>query len=236
MSKKTIFLIEIGDKNVREEYYIITLPKIRREKGENTMKKLGAVLMSALCLTVGGVYATWVYAQGGAAVGDRTVDVGLAGSSNATAKGSIAVIGRGLSLTIDDTDDSVSHNAVLVIDGQMDVTFAPAAGANTDVIATGIPMVYTLSVINSGTYTDANGQVVNRGTYLGEQIITVDTGTYDLNGGVACLTTSISAAELSSHIHLADDIVLDTQDDYDMFQKALLGCQIKVTVSEKTGA
>ena len=93
------------------------------------MKKLSLVMAAAMCLTVGGVYATWSYATGNITdVAEGARFANLAGLGTASEKGEITVKVSGTTISIDqDTTSSVSHKAKLVYHGTNPVvTFTPS--------------------------------------------------------------------------------------------------------------
>ena len=90
------------------------------------MKKLSILIALALILTVGGVYATWNYAQGSV----PSVPKALDGSTKITdkvvdskSKGNIYVDPSNLLIQIDDANND--HYAELTVTGSIKITFTP---------------------------------------------------------------------------------------------------------------
>ena len=180
------------------------------------MKRLSLLLALALLVTVGGVYATWNYAQGTAAFRDKYLTAHLTDKVTDTAKGTIDVNIDGLTLTIDDANND--HRGELIMAGEIVITFTPAEGADTNVDTDGIALQYQL-----GTTADYN--------YQGNPIFTVNTTVQALNDGNPTKSITIPASELSSLITL-NDMELPTVDAYTAFKTALHSGSIQITVSE----
>ncbi|MBQ7324039.1 MAG: hypothetical protein IJW96_05700, partial [Clostridia bacterium] len=93
------------------------------------MKKRLSVLASlALCVTVGGVYATWIYATQEVPTAYATMGVTLTGTSQGGQAGTLTIAGTNVDLTIDDVaTDTELHKATLVYDttGYFTITFTP---------------------------------------------------------------------------------------------------------------
>lgn len=180
------------------------------------MKKLSVLVALILCVTVGSVYATWNYAQGGAEkvvkyFDDSTV---ITPSVTDTAKGTIEVDTTGLDIVID--DEGNDYYGDMTITGKVVITFTPSEGADETVANSGIALQYSL-----GTTTDF--------TYNSNAIFTVDSAVQDLGTGKSF---EIDAAKLEQLITL-NDLYLPTAEDYDDFKEALHSGGISITVSEK---
>ncbi len=181
------------------------------------MKKLSVLVALILCVTVGSVYATWNYAQGGAEkvvkyFDDSTV---ITTSVTDTAKGVIDVDTSALNITIDDGNNDFYGE--LSITGKISITFTPNDGADETVASEGIALQYSL-----GTTTDYK--------YEGNAIFDVDNTVQNLDKS---LTFEIDAADLDALIDL-NTLYLPTAEDYDAFKEALHRGGISITVSEKT--
>lgn len=197
------------------------------------MKKLSLLVALALIVTVGGVYATWNYAQGAAGQGKANLVPKLAASAQTNSKGAIQIDTTGLSILIDDIG-AQDHVAELVMTGSVKVTFAPASGADSDVVAQGIPMQYQLSILynqgqNEGTW------VYDDNCGVGEKpIMTVVTTAQQVNSGNPTLSFEIPAVDLLALIDLGHSFKLDEFTDYENFNSVLGRAQIQLTVSEIT--
>lgn len=179
------------------------------------MKKLSVLVALILCVTIGGVYATWNYAQNSAEkvvkyFDDSTV---ITSSVTETAKGVINVDTSELDIIIDDANND--YQGELRITGKVVITFAPSNGADTDVVNNGIALQYSL-----GTTTDYE--------YNGNDIFLVDSTAQTLAKGK---TFEISSDKLDDLIAL-NTLNLPTVEDYDNFKEALHRGGISITVSE----
>ncbi len=185
------------------------------------MKKLSLLIALALILSIGGVYATWNYAQGDAvdvsAYLDRRTMITDA-VVDATPKGTIAVDTSNFSLTID--DDNNDHVAELIKDGWIDITFTPSAGADAGVAANGIALQYVLSC-TGGSF-----------EYNGNHIFTYSSDPVILNDRNATKSVRIEAGDID--IALNGSISLPTVADYEAFKRALHSGSLIFTVSEYT--
>ena len=184
------------------------------------MKKLSLLLALAMLVTIGGVYATWNYAQGTAVYRDKFLTAHLTDKVTDTAKGNIEVNIDGLTLTIDDADNN--HRGELILAGEIVINFTPNEGCDADVENNGIALQYQL-----GTTPDYN--------YLGNPIFTVNTEVQALNGGNPTKSITIPASELQDLITL-NDMELPTVDAYTAFKAALHSGSIQITVSEVPAA
>lgn len=190
------------------------------------MKKLSALIALCLCLTVGGVYATWVYSEK-TDVMDLApyLTVGLTEATATGTYGSYHVDSSGLTMSIDPVSDG-SHEAALKITGSLIITFEPNKYAPTEVRNGGIPTTVTF-----GTSVDqANWK------YGTTRIFTVDTTPIDVTWGTpnadGDFVYEIDAATLADYFTLTSGIVLDTKTDYDAFNTALGQGKLQVTVSD----
>lgn len=182
------------------------------------MKKLSILVALILCVTIGGVYATWNYAQGSATEQNKDFDAAtiITDKVVSTAKGSISVDTSALQIVID--DDNNDYKGEMTITGKVLVTFTPNVGVSNDVAQNGIKMQYKLSTTNGFQY-------------VGNDIFTVDETMQQTSGAVK--TFEIDAAKLSSLITL-NELFLPTAEDYDAFKTALHSGAISITVSEVT--
>lgn len=180
------------------------------------MKKLTIIVALMLIVTIGGVYATWNYAQGDVSKVDKYLDsvTKITDKVVTTSKGTISVDSTNLSIVIDDANND--HTAELSVTGYVQITFTPNDGADADVIANGIKLKYSMS--NTGL------------THNGDDIFTYATGDVALNGGNATKSIQIPAADLG--ITLKNAISLPTVADYEAFKASLHTGSLCITVSE----
>ena len=186
-------------------------------KEENgMMKKISILIVLAMIVTIGGVYATWNYAMDGVDGVGVDTQVTLTEKVVSTSQGTIDVDASGLSIVIDDANND--YHGELVIDGQIDIEFTADPYADATVKTNGLPMQYELSVTTPWEHD-------------GVQIFTVDSNAVAFNGGAGTFTATITAAELMAAIDMCD-VYLPTTTDYDEFAAVLTQGEITITVSE----
>ena len=191
------------------------------------MKKLSLLIAIALILSIGGVYATWVYSQS-----DDVADITNARAitmTEATFEGTYGTYSTdATSLTLKvDPKPGTTHTTGLQIGGEIIIKFTPATHAPADIKENGVPTTYKFGVSNADW------------KYGGEFIITVDTDEKDVvwtdTDGDGVLTHTVSAAELANILTLAE-FELDTKADYDAYDTVLTQGQITLTISDGKNA
>lgn len=193
------------------------------------MKRLGLIIAMALVLTVGGVYATFNYAQDNVDPVNATLTKAIAGTNTETAKGTIAIDASGFTIRVDDKGvlENGEGNGTLVTgyrnQGTVKVTFTPAKGADETVTNEGVTLKLTISFSN------------NR--YNGKDIFQT-TGEYPATGvplgkGTKNDVTGVFEYDVELGKYLAvNEISLPTMSDYESFSIAYGNAQITITVSE----
>lgn len=187
-------------------------------RGMKIVRKLSLLIALSLFVTIGGVYATWNYAQGDAAPVPQALDGATdltAKVVDAVAKGNIGVTLQDVALIIDDANGD--HYGELTKSGTIAITFTPSAGADAGVATNGIPLQYALSCIGSEF------------TYAGEHIFNFSTTPVPLNGGNPTKSATINVADLGITLN---ELYLPTANDYDAFYAALHSGSLVITVSE----
>lgn len=179
------------------------------------MKKLSVLVALILCVTIGGVYATWNYAQGNVSSTTKYFDAGTVITDKVvdTAKGTINVDTSNLKITIDDANND--FNGEMEISGSVSVTFTPNTGADETVASNGIALQYSLGTTSNYTYD-------------GNDIFTVKSDVQTLGTGKVF---TIQADALAALIEL-NVVHLPTVEEYQAFKDALHSGAISITVSE----
>ncbi|MBR6694136.1 MAG: hypothetical protein IKL62_04225 [Clostridia bacterium] len=190
------------------------------------MKKISLIMLLALCITIGGVYATWVYSQS-----DDVADITGATAVTMTEAtftgtyGTYNVDASGLTMVVD-PKEGTTHTTALKIDGDLVIKFTPNTYAPADVKTGGVPSTFAFSLSN------ANWQ------YEGQNIMTVDTEKHNIvwtPDGAGAFTYTIPAADLANYIRLTE-FTLDTKAEYDAYDLVLTNGQIVVSVSDGKNA
>ena len=194
------------------------------------MKKITALIVMALLITIGGVYATWQYAQNGTDLKTETIQSGIAmaGVTTGAKKGVITLDVSGASVIIDDQEfegDVVDHTACLLVSGSVKVNFAANSGADDEVVTNGVKMRYKFE-ITSGSYDDKSGvsQVILKSEKSG---VWQDLGF--VNGDKMIEIADDWALELGGIFYLP------SYQDFLDFKDVVDSINIKVTVEEYEG-
>ena len=187
------------------------------------MKKISLLIILVLCVTIGGVYATWVYSQS-----DDVADITGAKAVTMTEAtftgtyGTYTVDTSGLTMVVD-PKEGTAHTTALKITGSLIINFTPNVHAPEQVKLNAIPSTFTFSLSNSDW------------KYAGQDIMTIDTEKHDITWGEpgenGVFSYEISASTLASYITLTE-FVLDTKADYDAYDLVLTNGQIVVSISD----
>lgn len=178
------------------------------------MKKMGVIIASAALLTIGGVYATFNYAQKDADAVSKELTLTLAGKSVETEKGTITVTST-FKLGVDDTAGDL-HTYATYENKMVNVKFDAAQGADEDVVNNGIKLKMSFTVTGTNSFE-------------GSDIITFPKGKeVALNEGNKTKAVDVDMSELVS----VSRISLPTEAKYDAFKTAFDNLKLEFTVSE----
>ena len=185
------------------------------------MKRLGAIIAIALVLTIGGVYATFEYANGGVvSLENETISKELAGMTATTAKGTISIKSNNFKITVDDFNNNL-HTAGH-FEGTTTINFNPAPLADADVRANGIKLKLTITVTGN--------EYVDEGTTY--KLFNISQEALDgvtLNGNAPI--RGDYTIDFADYITVTD-IYLSTPTKYEAYSEAFNGTTIKFTISE----
>lgn len=185
------------------------------------MKRLGAIIAIALVLTIGGVYATFEYAQGGVvSLENETISKELAEKTTDTAKGTISIKSNDFKITVDNRGDLYTKGT---FGGTTKINFAPATFADAEVRANGIKLKLTITVTGN-EYVD-EGKTYN--------LFNISENA--LNGGVTLNNDKPINGDFE--INFADyitvtEIYLSTPEKYTAYSEAFNATTITFTISE----
>lgn len=193
------------------------------------MKKLSVLIALMLCITIGGVYATWTYTQT-TDVADESVGaaMNLTGVAYAGSYGTYEIDKSTLALTID-PKAGTTHTTSLQVTGEIVVTFTPANVAPVEIKENGVPTTFSFELSNDNwNFDDLHGEG-------SQKIITLKhTGDHDVvwvPQADGTFTFTLDAAEIADHLQL-NEFVLDTKTLYDDYTVALRGGQIIFGVTD----
>ena len=196
------------------------------------MKKLSILIALMLCITIGGVYATWTYTQT-TDVADESVGVAMNLTSvvYAGSYGTYEVDRSSLALSID-PKAGTAHTTSLVVSGEIVVKFTPATHAPVDIKENGVPTKYGFSLSNDAwTFDDDTTDAV-----AAKNILTLK-HSGELHNitwqpvGDGTFTFTLDAATIADHLELTE-FVLDTKTLYDAYSTALSKGQIVFSVTD----
>ena len=192
------------------------------------MKKLGLLFAMILCVTIGGVYATWTYTQN-TDLADETLNMtmNLTDVAYSGSYGTYKINTESLKMKIDPKEDT-THITALYIEGDIIITFTPTSVAPQSVKDNGVASTYKFGLSNANwTYDDGTG-ATKLITLAHDEAESITPWEKQADG---TFTFNLSASELSQHISLAE-FNLDTKIKYDAFNAVLATGQITITVSD----
>ena len=183
-------------------------------------KKLSVLAALATVVTVGGVYATWNYATDTADTVVQELSIGMAAETLQGKMGSITVDIVG-GIEVENGGHYVAELNYVLPEGVTSesgpyflINFTPATGADL-----------------SKVVLDWKVEVTQAFEYEGAEVITMVTKTGVFNPVQGITSTKVFLTELN--IQLADNIILDTHQEYQNFAATLETGEIKITVTQR---
>ena len=217
------------------------------------MKKLSLLVALAMLITVGGVYATWDYAEKVAEI--KTVEmpgvIQMTDYTNASAKGTIAVDATHLSVLISDSDDNFRPEISFDADDYVVITFTPDDKASNDVKANGIALNFWFTLTDGADKTydyDGDGTkdpIFNINATESEKA-SWEIGRVDSSSAIkwelrpdGTFEAHLTASALfgitdASAITFNDNVTLDTLAKYMAFDSAVNNGRFVLNLAEKT--
>lgn len=220
--------------------------KINTAVLEDKMKnvsKLGFISLLCLVLVIGGVFATWDYAQGTAAEVTETATIGLTAVGAESAKATITFTKNGYSAMIDDSDKD--YRGELTIAGTIDIVVTIKDGADQETYDNGITVrldlsenfdTFAFAADASGREGEAKDVIALTSTSL--TLTKGDTGwTRTVVGSTVTFTYTLTNARLNELITLAktDDkvnVYLPTKANYEAFATHISGKTVTLKAVE----
>ncbi len=196
-------------------------------KSTKSIRRLTVAIVMALVLTVGGVYATFVYAQNSpVAKGNNFSSNVIADADTTEKKGEITLGTNTLQLTVNGGDTSSSttknHTVSVSFTGSVTATFTPAENADDDVRENGIAWKITITIGGTNAYDDGNGS---------KAILTSTATDVPLKSGAKSKTVTVDADFVKQYIQVTD-FYLQTKAKYDAYKTAYEATTITITFSE----
>lgn len=200
------------------------------------MKKFSLFVALALIVTVGGVYATWNYAE----TPITQVDHNLKGLSitdvNTTTQSGKVAITDTLILKIDDEgnytpgwdSDVTTQNG-----GTLQIRYTPNQGAGNTTLR------YTLTIENYSYDPDGEGANpavsifgINDDFSVKTGAQTILTKDFNFTAGQAYITEDITLKQITDVLKVNSSITLPTESDYIKYQNAVKGVKLVLTITE----
>lgn len=198
------------------------------------MKKLSILIALMLCVTIGGVYATWTYA-GTEDIADSFAEakVTIADAELTGANGTFKIESN-LVLTVDQANED--HEAELVFASTnseaifLTVTFTPAANAPQDIKENAVPAEFYFTTSTTMEYKmDAEGnysETANATPIFA--FANPSDGEFSKNfdwtkNADGTFTYTLNVNQLKTMITLSQTFVLDTKAEHDAFREAMSG-------------
>ena len=187
------------------------------------MKKLSTIIAMATIMTVGGVYATFNYAQNPAQAATGEISPIISGAVTESSKGKIK-INSTFKVTIDDlgviAGGANSYYTGMKTEGTFKVSFTPNVGADADVRDNGIKLNMKLSF--TGNKYDEKDIFVTNGLD--------SNNTVSLNEGNKILGEY--EIKLTDYFGANEAIKLSTHAEYKAYENQLKNTKILIEISE----
>ena len=181
------------------------------------MKKLSLVMAAAMCATVGGVYASWNYADEALINYNSTYENISVNITNPTYNGAVLavnVVRNGLGLVIDGTEKEIdgtmtANVANLIANGSLNFDFTPAATSDIDKVQ------LTLTVTHKG-----HGEYDGRSIFVPDAQVSLFQKIIDVTPGETSAVQTYTLAEIfeETGFGLNGDFVVPTPNAYDNFK------------------
>lgn len=208
------------------------------------VSKLGFISLLCLVLVIGGVFATWNYAQGSVSSVSDKATIGLTGIGADSAKATISIVQNDVSVQIDDNNND--YRGELVIAGTIDIVVTIKDGADQDAYENGITVKidltenfgdYAFAADASGVAGSAKDVILLTSTSLTFTKGTANSWLRTVDGGKVKFTYTLDNAKLNELITLAKtgdlvNVYLPTKANYDAFSAYLSGKTVTLTASE----
>ena len=196
------------------------------------MKKLSAIIAMVVCLTIGGVYATWTYA-GTDDIADAFAEakVTIADTELTGANGTYKIESN-LALVVDQKNEQ--HEAELLFKSNNDqpvylkITFTPSVNAPEKIKNEAVPSQLYFGVTTPMQYKiDTEGNYSETGTptdiFTFSNVSDNKLDVVWVDAGDGTFTYTLNGTQLQGMISLSRTFVLDTKAEHDAFRAALAG-------------
>lgn len=190
-------------------------------KGIRSIKSLALILTFALVLTIGAVYAVFVYSQGSPDASSNNLKANILADATVDGqKGAITFGENTLTLKVKNKGGNVT--AFDTIEGSVTATFTPDTNADEDVTNNGIAWQLKIEFVGTNSYGDSAVLSTTAATPV------------KLNNGEKSKTLTLNNDNLSQYIQVAEK-ELKTKAEYDAYKAVYDAITIKITLSEYVG-
>ena len=220
------------------------------------MKRLGMLVAALLCVTIGGVYAAWTYAEN-SGIAPVSKDKGIqletyidsqeapgvyninaiADASNPVNNEDLFYFDSGLSV---ENDQANPHKVVLVVNCDIEITFKPSDYASDDIKTGAVDTTVTFSMLDSFIDLAIDGVKLFASFAPIKVNISGVTTTNEVHKWIwdeerDLFTYTITKERLLTHLNYAmnPNFKLESSAEHKAFDTAITGMTIKTTV-EKT--
>ena len=191
------------------------------------MKKLSLLIALCILLTIGGVYATWIY-SGNQIDAQTTPFVSkMGGLDHEGNSGSYTFTENSLEFSVEPDSQDTKITTIAWNNGSITLVFTPKGDINDTMLANALNATLTVELASSSA-----------GEYKGETIYTVDpafalvltdTDWTNHNDG-QYYTYTITAAEIQDAISIGE-FHLPSEDDYNDFKVAIQDVKFRVKIA-----
>ena len=198
------------------------------------MRRISILILTAMLLTISGVYATWNYAQGDVKSTEAFLRPTMTDKVDETAKGTISVDLSNAAIVIDDSNNDHIAEITYKDGAAAIVTFTPSKGADPEVFEDGVRLVYSLSVTPNWTYPESGSEARQIFSVIDPNKKPEITMTRNEVDGVVTFTGSILVSEILANLSFGEGqgFTLSNAASYDAFRTILNRGNIKITVQE----
>lgn len=190
------------------------------------MKKLSLLICLCMLLTVGGVYATWIYSGNQLDPQTEPFVAKMGGLDHEGTSGMYSFVNNTLDFAVEPDAQDTKITTIVWGDGQMTLVFTPKGDINDAMLAKALNATLTVELASSsaGEYNDETIYTVAPGFSVS---LTSDDWTLQTNG---TYTYTIDKTTLAGSISIGD-FHLPTEDDYVAFKAAIQDVKFRVRIS-----
>ena len=201
------------------------------------MKKLSLLVALILCVTIGGVYATWLYAESPMDTATHEFkNLGITDVDTNAKSGKIAVTDT-LILKIDDNEGNHKPgwdtDVTTVNGGNLQIVFTPNSGAGDTTLNYSITVAKNSYTDDDSTakpiFVTKNGTTITAAHAEAKEIMS---GTFSFDAGEPQAVKTITFENIMAVLDVNNTIELTDLVEYEAYRTALDSVELTLTVSE----